>query len=326
MRILTNIAAFPREWRTEGRVTGTARTANTLDEFTRQLDDVDLLLINGNPDLVLGLCRHFVTRPRRRRPLICVDIVLRAPAPGLVPAAKTFVKRLLLSRVDHFVHYFKDLRGYARYFGITPQRSSFVPFKPNLRYRHEGVPRADGRYVLCFGRSLRDYDTFFRAAELFPYPAAIPRPDFVELARHGSRFTRRIEDLPPNVELLDDDGGQDALIRILEGAHIVVLPIIKESILSGISTYLNSMLLGKCVIMSEGPGGPDVLTDQALFVPPEDPPALAAMVRRVWEDDRLRHDTAAKGHAYAMSLGGEPELYQRILEQSIGWMQSQRLV
>jgi glycosyltransferase involved in cell wall biosynthesis len=72
--------------------------------------------------------------------------------------------------------------------------------------------------------------------------------------------------------------------------------------------------------MSEGPGGSDVLTDQALFVPPEDPAALAEMVRRCWEDDQLRHRTAERGHAYAMSLGGEPQFYQRIIDQAIGWM------
>lgn len=318
VRILTNIDGFPGEWRTASGVAGTSRVARTFEDVSGQLGDADLVLINGDPDLVMRLSRFFLSRPARRRPLVSVDIVLRAPPPGVVPATKTLVKRLLLKRVDHFIHYFTDLRGYSRYFGITPERSSFVPFKPNLRYRHEAVPSPDGTYVLCFGRSLRDYDTFFAAAQMLPLPAAIPRPDFVQLKKHGSRFTWRMEDLPSNVAILDDDGSQDSLIRVLEGAHLVVLPILKSSLLSGISTYLNAMLLGKCVILSTGPGCSDVLTDQALFVPPEDPAALAATIRRAWDDDDLRRQTARRGHEYAISLGGEPELYQRILERAVG--------
>ena len=49
------------------------------------------------------------------------------------------------------------------------------------------------------------------------------------------------------------------------------------------------------------------------FVPPEDPPALAAMIRRAWEDDALRKSTAARGCQYATSLGGEQDLYRNIL-------------
>ena len=323
MLILTNIDGFPSDWCAANGQAGTSRVARTFSEFHNHLGEATLIIIDGNPQLVLDLCRYFFLHPGRRRPLVSVDIVLRAPAPGMGPALKTLVKRLLLTRVDHFIHYFKDLRGYSRYFGITPERSSFVPFKPNLRSRHDALPHADGRYVLCFGRSLRDYDTFLRAAELFDHPAAIPTPNFAQLTRHGSRFTRSLDDLPPNVEVLPDHGDEDSQIRILEGAHLVVLPILKSSLMSGISTYLNAMMFGKCVIMSEGPGGSDVLTDEALFVPPEDPAALAAMIRRCWEDDQLRHRTAERGHAYAMSLGGEPQFYQRIIDQAVGWMAAQ---
>ena len=324
MLILTNIDGFPSHWRAANGQAGTSRVARTLPELRSQLGEATLIIIDGNPQLVLDLCLYFFFHPRRRRPLVSVDIVLRAPPAGVGPALKTWVKRLLLTRVDHFIHYFKDLRGYSQYYGITPERSSFVPFKPNLRYRYDAMLRADGRYVLCFGRSLRDYDTFLRAAELFDYPAAVPTPDFAQLIRHGSRFTRSLEELPANVEVLPDDGGQDSQIRILEGAHLVVLPILKSSLLSGIGTYLNAMMLGKCVIMSEGPGGSDVLTDQALFVPPEDPAALAEMIRRCWEDDQLRHRTAERGHAYAMSLGGEPQFYQRIIDRAVGWMEQSK--
>src|SRR4030095_15648391 len=36
-------------------------------------------------------------------------------------------------------------------------------------YRHEVQPHSEGEYVLWFGRSLRDYDTFFDAMEKVTY-------------------------------------------------------------------------------------------------------------------------------------------------------------
>jgi len=105
-------------------------------------------------------------------------------------------------------------------------------------------------------------------------------------------------------------------------ARVVALPLVAGRIsASGIGTYLTAMLLGKCVIITEGPGSSDVLSDEALFVPPEDPEALATMIRRAWQDQSLREKTAAAGQLYAERCGNSADLYQRVLE-----IVSQRLV
>ncbi len=231
------------------------------------------------------------------------------------------LKKPLLKQVDLFIHYFRDFRRYSEAFGIAADRNEFVPFKANLgRRQAELQSNPDGEYVLCFGRSLRDFDTFFGAMEKLPYPAAIARVDPAQLRAHHARFTRAEKSLPPNVRVLDDDGSEAAQIRILGGARIVVLPILKASVVaSGISTCLNAMLLGKCVVGSEGPGMSDVFDREIVTVPPEDPQALSAAIRRVWEDDHLRFRTAAAGHEYALRMGGEQELYQRIIDVIALW-------
>jgi len=62
----------------------------------------------------------------------------------------------------------------------------------------------------------------------------------------------------------------------------------------------------------------DVLTHgEALLVDPEDPGALAAMIRRAWNDDALRLQTAETGRRYSESCGGEPELRQRVLDRAL---------
>ena len=72
----------------------------------------------------------------------------------------------------------------------------------------------DGEYVLCFGRSLRNYDSFIDAVEALPYPAAIPAPNFELLRAHGSRFSRKLTDLPARLKLLEDNGTPSSLIEL----------------------------------------------------------------------------------------------------------------
>ena len=324
MFLVTNMLRFPEKWQTCNGVHGEARTLRTLRQFVCFGPKADAFIIDCDPSLTLKLAAVFLVLPFLRRPLIAVDLVLRRPETSVWDRLRNAVKRFLLSRVDHFVHYFKDLRGYEHYFGIGPNRSSYVPFKPNIRYNHTLAPDADGAYVLCFGRSLRDYDTFLEAMTRIPYPGAISRPNFLSLKLHGSRFTCPLERLPKNVEMLEDNGSTKALIQIIGNARVVVLPILAKSLVaSGVGTYLDSMYMGKCVILTDGPGCSDVLTDnQCLFVPPEDSDALARMIRRVWEDDGLRKETAKRGYEYASALGGEPELRQRILEKTVAYLQT----
>jgi glycosyltransferase involved in cell wall biosynthesis len=321
-RIVTNFERFEPTW-TCGAETGEAVQARTFDEFLREFPRCDLILINGDIAVTLRLCAHFLMFPWKRKPIVAVDLVLRRPRTFQARAAAV-VKRLLLSRVDHFIHYFKNLDGYSSCYGITRGRSSFVPFKPNLRYRYK--PRADlpeGEYVLCLGRSQRDYDTFFEAMEGLPFPGAIPAPDFAALREHDSRFTWPLDRLPANVRVLDDDGSQQNMIRAIEGAKIVALPVLRSTLAaSGISVYLNAMFLGRPVVISNGPGVSDVLTHQAVMVPPEDPKSLRDAIARVWSDAELRARLADSGRNYALSLGGEPELRARVLENALAFLRA----
>ena len=44
---------------------------------------------------------------------------------------------------------------------------------------------------------------------------------------------------------------------------------------------------------------------------------LREAIARAWEDNALRQRTAESGRRYAASLGGEPELLQRIFRQAL---------
>jgi glycosyltransferase involved in cell wall biosynthesis len=288
-------------------------------EFLRKSSQADLVIINCDVSLAMKLAALYLLFPFWRRPILGNDILLRAPATAKAKWTLP-LKRFLLSRVDHFALYSRELGGYQKYFGIGPDRASYLRFKPNIRYRYEYKVGPDGAYVLCFGRSERDYDTFFQAMEKLPdVPAAIPPPNFAAFKKHTSRFTYDVDRLPANVTVLADDGGMESLIRIIENAKLVVLPMLAKRIApAGIGTYLNAMVMGKCVITSHGVGTTDVLDEgQALLVPPEDPDALARTIRRAWVDQELRERTAEAGRIYAESCGGEQELRQRVLDRAM---------
>ena len=323
MTILTNTPRFPTEWAAKNGTRGRAMHANTLGGFLRHARACDVVLIECNPRLLMMLAAAFTFLPFLKRPLVTVDIVLRKPV-TIRQRLAWLPQRWLLSRVDHFMHYFTDLSGYQRYFGVGPERSSFVPFKPNLRYRCEEGPQPDGEYVLCFGHSMRDFDSFFDAVATLPYPAAIARPDMEQLRRHGSRFTRRPQDLPEQVRLIDHDPRDYASqVKILRGAKMVVVPLLKTC-LNMAGTPLNAMLLGKCVLLTEGPATNGLFTDEVLPIPAEDAKGLAAAIDRAWRDDALRERTAAAGYRYAMALGGEPELRQRVIDRVAEWVAAAR--
>ena len=44
-----------------------------------------------------------------------------------------------------------------------------------------------------------------------------------------------------------------------------------------------------------------------------------AIIDRAWRDRELRERTAAAGYRYAMALGGEPELIQRLIDSVVSW-------
>ena len=328
MIILTDFPRFPHHWRTSDGTQGEANTAlggasstglwNLLSEIRR----ADLILVHESGSKLFRLVLLFWVLPFLRKPIVSVDLLLRKPHTTREKLG-AWLRKILLSRVDHFIHYFQKLDGYETFFGISPGRSSYVPFKANIFGDPEVAQVASEtreEFVFSAGWSLREYDTFLEAISQLNYPSAIPRPDFLRLQQHGARFTWKIENLPPNLVLLEHDGQPESWLRNLCRARVVVSPILRDTLRSaGISLYLDAMLLKKCVIISAGPGVSELLTDQAIVVPPEDPDALVQAIRKVWENPDLREATALRGQRYAASLGGEPQLMQRILDRVVNW-------
>ncbi len=320
MLIITNYwASFPKSWTASTGLSGTSVSeVRTLADCMKYRDRPNaIFLINCDPKLLYQLAATFSLLPAYRKPLISVDLVLRRPLQPSDYLTRDF-KRLLLRRVDHHILFHKDVTGYQESYGVSPERCSFVPFKASLPLARDPAASSDGEYVLCYGRSQRDWKTFFEAMKCVPYPGA------TSLLSLPEKLARRPDLLPKNVRLLEDENTQNAQVRIIGGAKLVVLPILKSNMAaSGLSIGLNAMGLGKCVIGSEGPAFTGIFSDELLLVPAGDPGALAEMIRLAWEDDELRRATAMRAYEYALKAGGRDELFQRVIDSAALWYQRQ---
>ena len=315
MQILTNFMNSPESVDLPAGGRAQLIRCDTWQAFRRLSASADLIVIDCRDLLIYKLAAYFLLFPWKRQRIIAVDLVLRKPL-GFRHRLTALIKRALLTRVDHFIHYFRDVSGYTRYFGVSNSRSSYVPFKVNIRDLQLSPEHVREEYVFTMGVSLRDYDTFIRAVAALPYPAAIPEFSFEHFEGRNKLFSWTRQNIPRNLTILADSGKREDLVMNMGKARLVVIPTQANSLCaSGISTYLDAMYLGKCVITSSGPGASDVLTDQALLVPPHDVGALKDAICRAWEDDALRKRTAEAGRKYAVSLGGEAELLQRVYQQ-----------
>lgn len=316
IRVLTDFKNCPDELILSDSSRIRITRAATFKEMISHLRETDIIVINGATSTVFKLALHFLLKPWSKKPLVAVDLVLRIPITKKQRIFAVF-KRFLLLRVDHFIHYFKDLRGYNQYYGISDARSSYIPFKVNIWGTDLSTLPLAEEYIFTLGISQRDYDTFIRAVSLIPYPAAMPEFSFKNFENRGTNFQWAQDNLPKNLRLLRDQGSKQDLIHHLARAKLVVIPTLRTSLCaSGISTYLDAMYLKKCVILSEGPGASDLLKDQAILVPPEDPKALARAIQKLWEETPLRESTAEAGNRYARALGNESDLILRVIEQS----------
>jgi glycosyltransferase involved in cell wall biosynthesis len=259
------------------------------------------------PEIVFFSVFLFVT-PFQRCRITTLDFFAGDIQPWLKP-----VGRWGLRRVSRFLVYFKDASATAQLHGIPEARFHYIPFKINGYELIRKAQLRDEGYIFSGGRSRRDFATFFAAVEGLGYPVKLLTGKESDLAPHGSSL--RGLTVPPNVELLRNDSSMEYFVRLLTGARIVVIPLLRGTgTQAGIGVYLQAMAAGKCLIVSAGPGVSDVLADsQAIMVPAGDVSALRNAMKLVWEDVELRERYARAAAEYALPLGGDDELRRSVL-------------
>jgi glycosyltransferase involved in cell wall biosynthesis len=108
--------------------------------------------------------------------------------------------------------------------------------------------------------------------------------------------------------------GRSDVADLLSAAHVFVMPSLWEGLPLAL---LEALVAGTATIASEVSGIPEAVRDgeEGLLVPPANPPALAAALRRLLEDRSLREKLAANGARKAraeFTIGAMTDAYLRL--------------
>lgn len=247
------------------------------------------LLVTHGPALALrsGLFRRLT---RARTPQLAYSFHYDVdPSP-----AKCRVMARMARGIDRFVLYSTaEVDHYSRLFGIPREAIEMTywgiePPGPSAA----GVPIIAGDYVCTVGSSARDYPTFLAAA------TRLPEIPFVAIVRPESLAGL---DVPPNVKVLVNLP-QDEMTNVLVHSRAVAIPLTPTA-RSGHSVLVLALHHGKAAVMTDVPGVRDYLRDgeTALGCPPSDPEAMAAAIRRLWDDRELARRLEERGRGFARS-------------------------
>ena len=323
--ILSNFKSFDDVLQGQQRIVheyiGTDASIKTCLKIVRRaISRADYLVLNIDHKRLYIICAIFfliAPRPFRHCQLVSVDILLR-PAFSRLEKITIFLKKLLLSQVDMFILYFKNWEGYVKIYNIDRKRLAYVPFKVNswkyLRERRKRILQGD--YILCAGATLRDYFTFIDAIRFTGLPALLLLPG--EMKGHVEELAWYRNGVPDSLRLeFHTDGNESTYLSFFENARILCIPRYGWDIAStGISAYLCGMALGKCVVISSGPGAEDLLEEDkaAAFFKPENPMELGNLLLRLWNNPDQCRQIAENGIRYSDRLEGEERLLNDILK------------
>jgi hypothetical protein len=197
-----------------------------------------------------------------------------------------------------------EQRSFPETWGVDPSRVFFTPFYWTLP---EDEPEAHfgGAGVFAGGDSLRDHATLVAAAAEVDVP--------VTVATRRSRPAA----LPPNVAW--GPLPADRYTAELRACAVAVVPMLPGLVRSaGQQTYLNAMVLGKAVVVSDVPGVRDHVVDgeTGLIVPAGDSGALADALRWLHDPANAADVQRMRRRAREVALAtASPDRYvERILE------------
>jgi glycosyltransferase involved in cell wall biosynthesis len=210
--------------------------------------------------------------------------------------------RAVVRAMDHpNIHYAvlsrDEQRTLPATWGIDRSRVHFVAFCTTLKREPPPSPREPS--VFSGGNSLRDYRALAAARDRLEWPLTIATTLYGADARAG------IGPLAP-----------DAYAASAARSAIAVVALQRDTVRSaGQQTYLNAMLLGQAVVVTEAPGVRDYIDDgRTGLVVANEPDALADAINRLIADPARRETLGRAARAEVLERFRLPDYYGRLLD------------
>lgn len=181
----------------------------------------------------------------------------------------------------------EEMERYSKHFSIPLDKFRLLL----MAYQDADMrPASDEGYVFAGGNQGRDWETFMAAVEHIPFPVRCftSRPIPVRI--------------PPNV-IIDAVSRAEFYDR-MAAASCVVVPVRQEALrVTGTTTWINAMGMGKVVIATEPYGAPDYMEEgvSGFFVEHGDITGLRERILRVMMDAGLRQRVGAAARSRALA-------------------------
>jgi len=212
----------------------------------------------------------------------------------LAPTKKRiFFKAGAGSRLDKVLCYAStEERLMLDHLGLPARAVQRFNYHADENFFHPMPEVAEEPDLLCSaGQLLRDYDTLVNATRDLPVKVRIAAG-----SPWIAKDMRPTEALPPNVDW--QKYNRFDLRALYARSALAVVPLHQNVYQTGISTILEMMAMGKCVIATRTTGQVDTIIDNVtgVYVPPVDAAALRAAIQRLLASpaDRKRMGQAAR--------------------------------
>ncbi|WFS25211.1 glycosyltransferase [Rhizobium rhododendri] len=253
-------------------------------------DDVGFITSFPQLPVFLGLFKRLSFS---RRPIIAWTFNLGHTYGGF----KGFFARFALRGIDLFiVHSSAEITSYSRWLKLPPDRFLFVPLAITPVENIE-ISESNDPFVLAMGTANRDYFSLVQAVEELGYRTIIVS---------GSHAVAGLN-IPFNVEVLSGISLAECH-RLAAQATVNVVPIKDEHAASGQVTFLETMMLGKAIILTSCAGTRDYVESgiNGILVAPNDIDALKREIAKLWLDPQLRTIIGTEARAMVLSSNTIP--------------------
>ncbi|TME06117.1 MAG: glycosyltransferase family 4 protein [Chloroflexi bacterium] len=183
---------------------------------------------------------------------------------------KAFFIRYLAGRgVSCYVYHFPSAEPVLERLGVPPERRRFVPYMVDSEF-WSPVDVPQKRQICAVGLEYRDYPTLLEAVRGVDVAVDIAAGSPWSQKADG---THRAE-LPPNVRVGRRDYAE--LRQLYAESLFTVVPLLENEMQAGITTIVESMAMGRPVVVSRTRGQVGTVRDShnGLEVPPGDVAAL----------------------------------------------------
>lgn len=187
--------------------------------------------------IIYGLLNRMFRLSQKAKHII-YDFHVNLDRKDLLYRVKLFITKVAVKGIDFFLTTSTaEEKIYSSMFGIPEKRIKFFPIAAPKHFFD--YSRELGSYIFSYGNSDRDYDTLVEAVKNLSVELIILSQTYIPKSR-----------LPKNVQIITKPHYGIDLINLILGSRMVVLPLVSANVSAGQTALLESMALGRTVIVT----------------------------------------------------------------------------